>query len=47
MADLFTKTDPKSYRKYMRTEKGKSVLYVKLKKAFYGTVQASLFFGRN
>ena len=40
MAELFTKCDPKSYSKHMRTEKSKLVLYVRLKKALYGTVQA-------
>ena len=38
MAELFTKLNPKLYKKYMRTEKGKAVLYVWLKKALCGTV---------
>ena len=38
MANLFTKLDPKLYREHVRTEKGKSVLYLRLKKALYGTV---------
>ena len=44
MADIFTKFDLKLYSKYIHTEKGKSVLYVQLKKALYGTIQASLLF---
>jgi len=38
MAKLLTKLDPKLYRKYMVNEKGKSVLYVELLKALYGTL---------
>ena len=44
MAELFTKLDPKLYSKYIHTEKVKKVLYVRLKKALYGSVQASLLF---
>ena len=32
MAELLTKLDPKLYRKYVTNEKGKTVLYVELKK---------------
>ena len=39
MADLFTKMDSKLYVKHMRIERGKSILYVHLKKAMYGSVQ--------
>jgi hypothetical protein len=38
------KIDPKLYRKYLLVEKGKSVMYVQLKKALYGTLQAALLF---
>jgi hypothetical protein len=44
MADMFAKLDPKLYSEHVRTEHGKSVLYVRLKKALYGTLQASLLF---
>ena len=38
MVDLLVKTEPKLYRKYVLIEKGKPILYVKLKKALYGTL---------
>ena len=44
MAELFTKLDPKSYIKYICTEKGKALLCARLKKALYGIVQVSLLF---
>ena len=44
MADMFAKLDPNLYRKHIRTENGKSVLYVHLKKPLYGTLQVSLLF---
>ena len=44
MADMFAKLDPKLYNEHIRTENGKSVLYVRLKKSLYGTLQASLLF---
>jgi len=44
MAELLVKLDPKLYRKYVQTERGKSVLYVELKKALYGTLQAAFLF---
>ena len=44
MAKLFLKLDPKLYRKCITLEKGKRVLYVKLKKALHGTLQAVILF---
>ena len=44
MAEQLAKMDPKLYRKYIVTEKGKSVLYVELQKALYGTLRAALLF---
>ena len=38
MCDMFTKIDPKLYAKHLRTENGKYVLYVRLKKALCGTL---------
>ena len=44
MAELLVRCDPKLYRKYVRIEGGKSVLYVELRKALYGTLKAALLF---
>ena len=44
MAELLVRLDPKLYRKYVQTVNGKSVLYVELKKALYGTMRAALLF---
>ena len=44
LAKLLTKVDPKKYEKFVEYEKGKPVMYVRLKKALYGTLQASLLF---
>ena len=46
MAELLVRLDPKLYREYVQIEKGKSVLYVELKKALYGTLKAALLFWR-
>ena len=46
MAELLVKVDPKMYRKYVQMEKGKTVLYVELKKALYGTLKVALLFWR-
>jgi Reverse transcriptase (RNA-dependent DNA polymerase) len=46
MAELLVKVDPKMYRKYVQTEKGKTELYVELKKALYGTLKAALLLWR-
>eukprot|EP00957_Ditylum_brightwellii_P001556 121820-Ditylum_brightwellii.AAC.1 len=47
MAELLVKIDPSMYRKHVRMENGKSVLYVELKKALYGTLQAAYLFWKN
>jgi hypothetical protein len=45
MAEMLVKLDPKLYRKYVKNENGKSVLYVELVlKALYGTLKAVLLF---
>jgi hypothetical protein len=47
MAELLVKLDPKMYRKCILIKNGKSVMYVKLQKALYGTLQAALLFWKN
>ena len=47
MAELLTKLDPKMYQQYLRSEGGKLVLYIQLKKALYGTLKAALLFWKN
>jgi hypothetical protein len=47
LAHLWTKVDPKRYSKFVVTERGKQVIYVKLKKALYGTLQAALLFWKD
>ena len=47
MVRILEKIDPKLYSKYVVIENGKSVIYVKLNKALYGTIQASLLFWKN
>ncbi len=44
MAELMVRVDPKLYRKFVQIERGRKVLYVKLKKALYGTLKAALLF---
>jgi hypothetical protein len=44
---LLTKVDPKLYKQYIVNEKGKPVLYVKLLKALYGTLQAAMLFWKD
>ena len=44
---ILIKLDPKIYWEYIRTEKGKYVLYVDFKKALYVTLQADLLFCQN
>jgi hypothetical protein len=44
MAELLVLVDPKLYRKYVKIENGKPVLYAKLRKALYGTLKAALLF---
>ena len=47
MAELLTKLDPKLYQKYATNKKGRTVLYVYLKKDLSGKIQAALLFLRN
>ena len=47
MADLFAKIDPQLYEESLTMKNGKKVLYVRLKKALYGTVQTTLLFYYN
>jgi hypothetical protein len=44
IAEMLTSMGPKLYRKYVRDENGKAVLYVELLKALYGTLRAALLF---
>jgi hypothetical protein len=44
MAELMVKMNPGKYGPHLTKEKGQSVLYVKLLKALYGTLQAALLF---
>jgi len=47
IAELIVKLEPSLYRKFVwRNKHGKPMLYVKLKKALYGTLQAALLFWR-
>jgi len=47
IAELIVILDPKLYHKYIwENKKGKPMLYVRLKKALYGTLQAALLFSR-
>jgi hypothetical protein len=48
LALLLAKVDPKLYDKYLKQDKkGKTVMYVKLKKALYGTLQAAMLFWKD
>jgi len=47
LATLLTKVNPALHEKYLATEKGKLVLYVKLAKALYGTLKAVLLFWKD
>jgi hypothetical protein len=44
MVELLSRVDPNKYQTFMLEEKGKKVLYAKLQKALYGTLQAALLF---
>ena len=44
IAEMLVKLDPKLYQKYVKDENGKTVLYVELLKALYGTLKAALLF---
>ena len=47
LVDALVRTNEEKYRKYVRYEHGRKVIYLKLKKALYGTVRASLLFWRD
>ena len=47
MEELMMKLDPKLYGKYATNEKWRTVLYVELEKALYGTLQAAILFWQN
>ena len=47
IAELLVKVDPELYTKYVEIEKGKKVIYAKLQKALYGTLQAALLFWKD
>jgi Reverse transcriptase (RNA-dependent DNA polymerase) len=47
LAELLTKVDPALYTKYLVKEKGKTVMYVQLDKALYGTLSASMLFWKD
>jgi hypothetical protein len=44
LAQLLTKVDPELYTIFFSKESGKGVVYVRLAKALYGTLQAALLF---
>jgi hypothetical protein len=46
MAELMVRLDPQEYRNHIQVEQGKLVLYVELKKALYGILQAAFLFQR-
>ena len=41
MAQLLVQTDPKKYKKHMWHKNGKPMIYFKLQKALYGTLEAA------
>lgn len=47
LAVMLARVNPKKYTKFVVTEKGKPVIYVRLLKALYGTLQASLLFWKD
>ena len=45
VAEMIAKLDPSTYKKHIwYNKKGKPMLYVQLKKALYGTLQATMLF---
>ena len=46
LAELMVNTYPKLYWQYVILEKGKSMLYLQLQKALYGTMKSALLFYR-
>jgi hypothetical protein len=47
MAEVLQKINPSKYEKHTTYKHGKPVIYVKLNKALYGTLQAALLFWQN
>ena len=47
LAELLIRVNPAKYGPHTSTEKGKPVIYVRLNKALYGTLQAALLFWQN
>jgi hypothetical protein len=47
LAQLLTKVDPNLYAKFMTKENGKDIMYVKLTKALYGTLQTAMLFWKD
>jgi hypothetical protein len=47
MAEVIIKIDQRKYKKHTIIERGKPVVYVRLKKALYGTLQSALLFWQN
>ena len=47
LAELLAKVDPELYTPYLVTERGKTVLYVQLEKALYGTLSAAMLFWKD
>jgi hypothetical protein len=47
MAKVLVNIDPEQYEPYLTEEHGKPVIYVKLVKALYGTLQAALLFWKD
>jgi hypothetical protein len=47
LATMLARVNPGKYEKFIVMEKGKPVIYVRLLKALYGTMQASLLFWRD
>ena len=47
LAKLLTKVDPELYSKFLTKEGGKDVMYVRLAKALYGTLQAAMLFWKD
>ena len=44
MCDIFVKIDPERYANFVCTEQGRNTIYLKLKKALYGTIRAARLF---
>jgi hypothetical protein len=47
LAMLLTKVNDEKYTKFVTHENGKPVMYVRIVKALYGTLQAALLFWRD